>query len=130
MNPSRYNGNAYLFLRELEVDSSGAFQFPEMFWASDRQGTQRWSDDETDERLLDLGLMNAIELKVENNEYSWDWFVYDAIRDLQKMRGFNPNTTELADYLGLPHLEIDPTVLRFQGEWPLHIIYFSRRTWR
>lgn len=108
LNHSRYSGNAYLFLQELEGDSSGRVRLPGMFWASDKQGTQRWSDRETEERLPDLGL-DGIELSMTYIGCRWDWYVYEAIRDLQKKCHFDPETTEFADFLGLPHFTIVPS---------------------
>ncbi|KAK1216352.1 hypothetical protein PQX77_021022 [Marasmius sp. AFHP31] len=69
------------------------------FWSHDSTGEAPLSKDE----YLLLGLPTTILLTVSPSKaYSWDIATYKAMADLQLAKGFDPNTTDFAEYIEYP----------------------------
>lgn len=120
LNPEKHESapeKAYLFVRDLEVRCNNEIHLPAMFWALDKEGTQVLSEQEVENILDGFGVRaEDVTLRVDYYHISWNWFIYGVLRDLQVACGFNPESHDLADYLGIPHAEIEPLEMRFQAQ--------------
>lgn len=104
----------YLFLPDLVVSAAkNQVSFPEIFWALDPEGSQRLTDEEVDMYLAQIGLkLQDITLEVHYPYYSkWEQYHYDIVREVHQRLGFNPDTREVAEFMGYPPIEIDTEAL-------------------
>ncbi|KAJ7081922.1 hypothetical protein C8R44DRAFT_652802 [Mycena epipterygia] len=67
------------------------------YWSLDPTGVQRLSADEASARGLP-----AIEVGKEVDGIWWDSSVYDGLRQFHESKGFDPDTQDVAQYLGYP----------------------------
>ncbi|KAJ7697784.1 hypothetical protein B0H16DRAFT_818570 [Mycena metata] len=90
----------YLFLcplGHLRPDThSGTFNWL-AYWSFDPTGFQRLSADEAR-----VGGLPTIEVGKEVDGIWWDSTVYDGIRQFHEAKGFDPDTQDVAEYLGYP----------------------------
>ncbi|ESK89326.1 hypothetical protein Moror_16244 [Moniliophthora roreri MCA 2997] len=75
------------------------------FWSFDEVGESKLSKEECKQHGLP-GLAPAIKKSTSIWPRSWPTYVYNAIRNWQIARGFDPRTTDFARYMGCPELEI------------------------
>ncbi|KAJ7018580.1 hypothetical protein C8F04DRAFT_1151066 [Mycena alexandri] len=92
----------YLFLCPLTHLQSGTpmgFRFPECvaYWSPDPWGLQRLSV----ESAQSLGFPSRV-LSVHLSGHRWDNAVYAGLRQFHLGRGFDPESQEVARYLGIP----------------------------
>ncbi|EIM80880.1 uncharacterized protein STEHIDRAFT_172549 [Stereum hirsutum FP-91666 SS1] len=104
----------YIFLQDLVVSpAKHQLCFPGMFWAWDPEGDQRLSDEEVDMHFAQFGsTLQDLTLKAYC-QYSakWKQYHYDLIREVHQRLGFNPDTREVAEFMGYPPIEIDTEAL-------------------
>lgn len=109
----------YLFLQDVKMDEQGRLSIPEFFWAIDPEGQSRLSAAELEE-YWDIISGDPI-LKVWWRHYSWPWYVYGPLFEIQKACGFDPATDAFAKCLGITdEIEIEPSELRFNEGTPLN----------
>ncbi|KAG7090126.1 hypothetical protein E1B28_011735 [Marasmius oreades] len=86
--------------------------YPLYHWSFDPTGQTPFSPD----MCKYLGLPFKLTLQVTHCQKSWPTKIYKAVHAHQIARGFDPNTTDFARYLGWPRIfEIVPVDNRIQG---------------
>jgi hypothetical protein len=96
----------YLFLSPVEVDCKGVIRNPTAHWAEDLSGTSPLSSD----IMAELGLPEP-SITTYRMCCRWRTRHYQALRELHQACGFDPDSDEVARFLGLPLAEYvtDPT---------------------
>lgn len=104
----------YIFLQDLVVSpAKHRVYFPGMFWAWDPEGDQRLSDEEVDMHLAQFGsTLQDLTLNAYcRYSAKWKQYHYDVIREVHERLGFNPDTREVAEFMGYPPIEINTEAL-------------------
>jgi len=78
-----------------------------MIWSSNEDGSNPWSKEEITRYFDSFGLsLDYVRLEAEYGLVSWSQDHFDALEDVYKCCGLNPYTSQVADYLGLPGLDV------------------------
>lgn len=110
-----YHGSLpFLFLRQPETQSHGThisicMPNPHMYWSFDPLGRQIY----TDSRHLPM-----IKCTILAEGQSLQPYPYEALRKFHELKGFDPDTQDIAQYLGLPLFE------HVEGEFFVDIVCF------
>ncbi|KAJ7586015.1 hypothetical protein C8J56DRAFT_113123 [Mycena floridula] len=89
----------YLFCRPPDTDSIN-YKCP-TYWTLDPEGQHRLTDSEMEERFG----TTSIAAKMVCSSYIVPSHIYPILHKIHTACGFNPHSTEMAEYLGLPVLE-------------------------
>lgn len=117
--PSSPPRNAYVFIRDPEVNDQGRIHLPGIFWSFDRGGEKKLTTTELEAYLgyFDLSPRRDPFLFVCYVMISWPWWVYESIRHIQKACGFDPESDDLAKYLGVTgRVEIEPSLMKCEAQ--------------
>lgn len=109
-NPQLNDKPLYIFLQDLLLyPTENQVCLPDMFWAWDLEGNQRLTKEEMDLYLaqFDLTVQDLTLGVLLSNFTRWEQHQYDTIREVHERLGFNPDSREVADFLGYPPVEID-----------------------
>ncbi|PFH50180.1 hypothetical protein AMATHDRAFT_4186 [Amanita thiersii Skay4041] len=90
----------YLFIKDITSDNSKV----EAYWATDPAGLDKLSA--TEMSLLGLELPS---LSIELYAAHWTSAYYEALRIFHHVCGFDPDSNDVARYLGLPTAHFQPT---------------------
>lgn len=109
-NPRSTGNQVYFFTQDLLVSPvQNHVCLPGMFWAWDHEGNHRLTDDEVDMYLGDVGLTSQ-DLSLSIHCYKsarWEQYHYSLLREVHQRVGFNPDTREVAEFLGYPPINVD-----------------------
>ncbi|KAJ7107466.1 hypothetical protein C8R44DRAFT_554410, partial [Mycena epipterygia] len=93
--------NGYLFLCPSQhfQTSASSFRFPDRpaYWSLDPSGAQSLRPEEADR----LGFP-SVKTRTEVWTRSWDASVYAGLRKFHEAKGFDPDSQDVARYLGEP----------------------------
>ncbi|KAJ8094813.1 hypothetical protein PM082_010025 [Marasmius tenuissimus] len=92
----QFQQRTYLFVRSPPPDCDDGWTSSVHFWSFDEDGHSPLSDD----LCHDFGLPTELELPQWFRSLSWSNDAYSRLHQYQLLRGFDPSTTDFAQFLG------------------------------
>lgn len=90
----------------MDLKQNGCMAFPEVYWSPDREGHEVWGIDQLRDYLEWWGYeLCDVDVYINGRIAEWRSFHYDVLANVHKACGFDPESDEVAKFLGLPLME-------------------------
>lgn len=112
--PFSHVEEVYLFVGRFEVNEEGIARRPRAYWSFNPLGGKNVAGDfvvdEMSSMEIEVLRLAPPSIKMRSWGATWDKAHYDAIRQFHWLCGFNPDSRDVAEFLGLPIIQVCPGV--------------------